>query len=75
MSLPDMLKMTRQKAFMSQDAFANAVGVSVATVNRWENGKSKPNLSAMKKIKAFCENQNLSFEDIEQEWFNYSSED
>jgi predicted transcriptional regulator len=70
MSLPDVLKLTRQKVFMTQEDFANESQVSVATINRWENGKVKPNLSAMKKIKQFCDNNNLSFEVIEKAWFD-----
>ena len=68
MSLPETIKLTRQKLFMSQEDFAAKVHVSVATINRWENGRSKPNLTAMKNIKAFCEENNLSFAEIEQEW-------
>ena len=74
MSLPEILKMTRQKAFMTQENFAEEIKVSAATINRWENGRSKPNLTAMKKIKGFCEENNLSYEDIEKEWFIHSKE-
>jgi len=69
MSLSETLKRSRQKAFMTQEAFANEIQVTVATINRWENGRSKPNLTAMKKIKQFCEKNKLSYEDIETEWF------
>lgn len=62
--------MTRQKAFLSQETFANELKVSVSTINRWENGKAKPNLTALKNIKIFCEKHNLSYEDVEKEWFN-----
>lgn len=75
MSLPDVLKMTRQKAFMSQEEFAREMEVSVITINRWENGKCKPNLSAMKRIKHFCEENSLSYESIERAWFGKSVED
>lgn len=68
MSLSDTIKETRQKLFMSQEDFASAIKVSVATINRWENGRSKPNLTAMKNIKIFCENNNLPFERLESEW-------
>lgn len=68
MSLSDIIKGTRQKLFMSQEDFATAIHVSVATINRWENGRSKPNLTAMKNIKIFCENNNLPFEQLESEW-------
>lgn len=75
MSLSEALRVTRQKAFMSQEAFADEIHVSVATINRWENGRSKPNLSAMKSIKSFCEKNELSYEIIEKEWFGHLMED
>ncbi len=74
MTLPDVLKMTRQKAFLSQEEFAREMGVSVITINRWENGKCKPNLTALKKLKSFCEKHGLSYETVEQEWLNLSLE-
>ena len=55
MTLSSEIKIVRQKAFLSQTAFAQELGVSYTTVNRWETGKAKPNLSAMKNIKDFCE--------------------
>ncbi len=68
MSLSDTLKLTRQRVFLTQEDFATAMHVSVATINRWENGHSKPNMTAMKNLKAFCESNNLPFEEIEKEW-------
>jgi len=75
MLLPDVLKITRQKAFMSQEEFSREMGVSVITINRWENGKCKPNLSALKKLKSFCETHELSYERIENEWFGNHGEE
>ena len=60
---------------MSQEEFAREMGVSVITINRWENGKCKPNLSALKKIKSFCETHELSYDKIENEWFGYPREE
>jgi len=72
MSLPESIKLTRQKLFMSQETFASEISVSVATINRWENGRSKPNLVAMNSIKNFCLKYKVPFDDIEKDWFNYS---
>jgi len=69
--LPETIKMIRQKAFLSQEAFASELKVSVSTINRWETGKVRPNLTAMKNIKQFCEKYSLSFEEVEREWFDY----
>ena len=63
-----MLKDVRQKALMSQGSFSKALAVSVATINRWENGKALPNITAMSRIREFCEKNDISFEELEKEW-------
>lgn len=69
MKLNEILKITRQKAFLSQEMFAKEVNVSVGTINRWETGKCKPNLTALKNLKSFCKKFELPFEEIESKWF------
>lgn len=69
--LSEIIKMTRQKAFLSQESFANELNVSVSTINRWETGKVKPNLTAMKSLKEFCSRHGLSYDVIEDEWFSH----
>ena len=44
MSFSNEIKKVRMKAFLTQTAFAEEIHVSFSTVNRWENGKGKPNL-------------------------------
>ena len=75
MQLAETIKKTRQKAFLSQEAFAKELEVAVSTINRWENGKSKPNLTAMKKLKSFCSQYNLSYSDIEDKWFRFGKDE
>lgn len=70
MSLCELVRNMRKRALLSQEDFAQLINVSVGTINRWENGKSKPNIMAMKKIKTFCEERSISFEEIESEWLN-----
>ena len=70
MSLSEEIKLTRQKSFMTQDEFAKEISVSTATINRWETGKARPNISAIKRIKSFCNTNNLPFERLESEWLN-----
>ena len=74
MQLSETIRVTRQKAFMSQEQFAHELCVSVSTINRWETGKVKPNLNAMKSLKSFCNKYNLSYGDIEEKWFCRSGE-
>ena len=68
MSLSEAIKNTRQMALLSQEDFAKELHVSVGSINRWENGKTIPNITAMKSLKAFCEAQNLPYEAIQIEW-------
>ena len=68
MTLAESIKNMRMKALLSQEELAKTLRVSVGTINRWENGKSKPNITAMKGIRAFCSDNNVPFENIESEW-------
>ena len=68
MSLAESIKNMRLKALISQEMLAKSLDVSVGTINRWENGKTKPNITAMKKIKEFCKENDLPYEGIESEW-------
>ena len=56
------IKAVRQQSLLSQEAFAQALGVSFTTVNRWESGKSKPAYKAMKQIAEFCKANNIDFD-------------
>jgi len=69
MELSVILKETRQKAFLTQEAFAKELNVTASTINRWEHSKARPNLSAMKLLKQFCISNELNYEQIETEWF------
>jgi putative transcriptional regulator len=41
----------RQNLNMTQENFAHEIGVTFATVNRWENGRTQPNKVAQKILK------------------------
>lgn len=74
MNLGEVIRITRQKAFYTQEDFAKELNVALSTVNRWELNKAKPNVKAMKEIKRFCEENNLDYSEIEKEWL-YHRED
>ena len=74
MSFSDELRSIRQHCFLSQEAFARELNVSFSSVNRWEGGRAKPNMVAMKNIKAFCEAHNIDFSNLEKEWFDIGKE-
>lgn len=60
---------------MTQEDFAKEIGVAFSTVNRWEGGKVKPNLNAMKKIKDFCLQHDIDFSTAHEAWLNYKTEE
>lgn len=61
MSFSRDVKSIRTQSLMSQEAFAQALGVSFTTVNRWESGKSKPSYKTMKLIDNFCKDHNIDY--------------
>lgn len=62
MGFCDNIREIRQKRFLSQEAFAKELGVSFATVNRWESGKTKPTYKTMKLIDDFCRCHSIDFD-------------
>ena len=45
---PQRIQEIRRGLRVTQEDFAHMVGVTFSTVNRWENGKSKPNRIAQR---------------------------
>jgi putative transcriptional regulator len=62
MNIGMSIKSIRQKSLLSQEAFAQELGVSFASVNRWESGKSKPSYKAMQLIDAYCKANEIDFD-------------
>lgn len=71
MGFPEEIKRIRKRSFLTQQDFADKIGVAFSTVNRWESGRAKPNLRAMKSINAFCLENNIPYEAIEEAWLDY----
>jgi DNA-binding transcriptional regulator YiaG len=70
MHLAENIKMFRQKSLLTQEEFAKVLCVAPSTVNRWETGKARPNLSAMKKPQILLLKECLPNEKLESEWLN-----
>src|SRR5262249_11898340 len=51
----EQIKDLRNQLGMSQQAFAAALGVSFATVNRWENGKAKPQKDRIERMRVLSQ--------------------
>jgi SNF2 family DNA or RNA helicase len=55
--LKESIKDLRQQLGLSQQAFADRLGVTFATVNRWENGKAKPQKDRIERIRSLIRGQ------------------
>jgi DNA-binding transcriptional regulator YiaG len=60
----EQVRHARKKLELTQTDLANALHVSFATVNRWENQKSIPSQLAMNTFYEFCENNFIDFDSI-----------
>ena len=47
---PERIKEIRKRLNLSQEEFAKKLGVSFTSVNRWENGQTKPSKLAQRQI-------------------------
>lgn len=54
----------RNRLSASRDDLAKMIGISFATVNRWENGHSKPNKAAQLRLYEICREHGVDLEDI-----------
>ena len=57
-----LVKELREKLILSQQELANFIGVSFASINRWETGKHKPTIKVKRKIVELCKENNIKLE-------------
>lgn len=55
-----LIKRIRATARMNQEQFANALGTTPLSINRWENGKTMPNNMAQLQLFEFCKAHNIN---------------
>ena len=67
-----LIKKIRELASMSQEQFAKELSTTPVSINRWENGKTIPNLMAQNQLLEFCKKYNIDLSDtiIEKYQFN-----
>jgi len=63
MTFAEKVKYARLKLYMSQETFAKEIGVSFATVNRWESKELPPRLVSQKLFYDYCDKKKIKFED------------
>ena len=62
--MKELILEIRNRLNVSQEDLAKMIGVSFATVNRWENGHSQPNKAAQLRLYDICKERNVNLEDI-----------
>ncbi len=59
-----LVRTLRNRLAMTQEDFAHSLGITVSTVNRWENGHSKPSKLARASIVALGEKKKLRVDQV-----------
>lgn len=59
-----LIKAIRNHAGLSQQELGDKLGVTFATINRWENAKAVPNKMAQMKLYDFCKEMNIPVYDM-----------
>lgn len=60
----NQVKNVRIQLEMSQKKLANALGVSFATINRWENSRNEPSQLAKNSFYEFCESNFIDVNEL-----------
>ena len=63
MEFVDQVKYVRKQLKLSQEKLASLLGVSFATVNRWETGHSMPTYKTQQSFIALCKESKINFEE------------
>ena len=72
MTLSQKIRYIRAERLLSQQEFADAIGVSYSTVSRWEREHRKPQAKAIGKLMIWCKNNGVDLSDVEE---NYDDEE
>jgi DNA-binding XRE family transcriptional regulator len=64
-----LVKETRKRLGLTQVQFAQTLGVSFQSVNRWERGKTKPLLIALNQIEVMLKEMGVRGSDLLMKYF------
>ena len=59
MEYSKIIKRIRDELLLTQEELAKKLGVTFATVNRWENGHHEPTMTQRRKIRDLCQSNNI----------------
>ena len=60
--MSELVRALRRELKMTQEEFAHELGITVGTVNRWENGRFRPSKLARATLLDFAAKHGLSVE-------------
>ena len=63
--MSDLVRALRRELKMTQEELAHELGITVGTVNRWENGRFRPSKLARATILEFAQRHGLSIEALQ----------
>lgn len=63
MKYAEAIKTLRKRMLVTQVELASILGVSFASVNRWENGDHEPTMKVKRKLAPLFKEHNISVED------------
>ena len=63
MKFSEKVKYARMKLLLTQEALAKELGVSYATICRWEKANRESQIVSQGKFYAFCESKGIKFEE------------
>lgn len=61
MDYSKIIKKLRETMLVTQSELAEKLGVSFATINRWENKRTEPTMKAKRKIRELCKKYKIPF--------------
>lgn len=63
MTYAEAIKKLRKKMILTQTEFAELLGVTFGTVNRWESGTYKPTIKIKRKLQPYFEKYQIEVEE------------
>jgi len=73
-NMSDFIRHLRRQLGMTQEEFAHSLGITVGTVNRWENGRFRPSKLARATILEFARRHGVTVQAADQDGSEISSD-
>ena len=62
MTYSEQVRIIRQRLLITQTELAEMLGVTFASVNRWENGRHEPTTKQKRALKELCKKKKIKWE-------------